>query len=204
MLVGVLDSGISNIRSVMNALAATEARAVRLTKSEDFDACTHLILPGDGAFQAGMDRLEQTGLADGLKRAAEKGKFILGICLGMQLLAKQGTEFGLHPGLGLIPGRVDKMAPNDPSLPVPQIGWNRVNFQPNFKISQGMEHSSTYYFMNSYTYDDPAASYVAATFDYSGNFVAVIEKDNVFGFQFHPEKSQKAGLTLLKTFTELQ
>lgn len=202
-LVGVVDSGISNIRSVTNALAALGVAFKHVVSPSDLETCSHLILPGDGAFHAGMDRLAQSGLSDGLLRAADQGKYILGICLGMQLLAKEGTEYGAHPGLGLIPGRVVRLSPADPGYPVPQVGWNRVNFSPAARITQGLGDSSVYYFMHSYAYDDPKAGYVAATFDYGGDVVAIIEHENVFGFQFHPEKSQKAGLKILSCFVEL-
>jgi len=203
-VIGVIDSGISNIRSVTNALAAIGALHRQVVTPADVAACSHLILPGDGTFHAGMERLNQSGLADALTQAAEQGKFILGICLGMQLLAKDGTEFGVCPGLGLIPGHVTRLAPADPAYPVPQIGWNRVQFAAHARLAQGMGELGVYYFMHSYVYSDPKAAYVAATFDYAGDVVAMIEHENVFGVQFHPEKSQQAGLKLLANFANLK
>ena len=203
-IVGVIDSGISNIRSVTNALDALGVQYKRIASAPDFDHCSHLILPGDGTFSAGMKILTETGLAEALCAAAAQGKYVLGICLGMQLLAKEGTEFGCQPGLGLIPGRIVKMVPSERKLPVPQIGWNTVTFTRYSRITQGLGDFSTYYFMHSYAYESPDADYVVATFEYSGRAVAIIEMGNVFGFQFHPEKSQQAGLKLLSRFAELK
>lgn len=199
-LVGIVDYGISNIRSVGNALSAVGAEHMHVTEPMDLQKCSHLILPGDGTFAAGMQGLFDRGLADGLRTEAAKGKPILGICLGMQLLAKEGTEYGLHAGLDLIPGRVARLQPSDPNLPVPQVGWNRVYFSPSSYIAKGFGEYSTYYFMHSYAYEDAEAKYVSATFDYAGKSVAIIEHENIFGFQFHPEKSQKAGLSILGRF----
>ena len=203
-VIGVLDSGISNIRSVTNALAAIGVTHRQVVTPADVAACSHLILPGDGTFHAGMECLGQSGLSDALLQAAEQGKYILGICLGMQLLAKGGAEFGVCPGLGLIPGHVTRLDPADPTYPVPQIGWNRVHFSEQARLTQGMGESGVYYFMHSYAYNDPNATYVSATFDYGGDVVAMIEHENIFGVQFHPEKSQQAGLNLLTRFTEFQ
>ncbi|MDR7306049.1 imidazole glycerol phosphate synthase subunit HisH [Rhodoferax saidenbachensis] len=204
VLVGIVDCGISNIRSVGNALSALCTEHMHVSGPADLQKCSHLILPGDGTFSAGMQSLTQRGLAEGLRAEAAKGKPILGICLGMQLLAKEGAEFGLHTGLNLIPGRVTKLQPSDPGLPVPQVGWNRVYFSPSSRIAEGMGEFSTYYFMHSYAYEDPEASYVSATFDYAGKSVAIIEHENIFGFQFHPEKSQKAGLAILSRFVGIK
>jgi imidazole glycerol-phosphate synthase subunit HisH len=203
-LVGIVDCGISNIRSVGNALSALGAEHMHVTDSSDLQKCSHLILPGDGTFAAGMQGLSERGLVDGLRAEAAKGKPILGICLGMQLLAQEGTEYGVHAGLGLISGRVTRLQPSDPGLPVPQVGWNRVYFSPTSRIAEGLGEFSTYYFMHSYVYEDAKASYVSATFDYAGKSVAIIEHENIFGFQFHPEKSQKAGLAILGRFVGIK
>lgn len=202
-VIGVIDSGISNIRSVTNALAAIGVAHRQVLAPADVADCSHLILPGDGTFHAGMERLQQSGLSEALQQAAGQGKCILGICLGMQLLAQDGTEYGVCPGLGLIPGHVTRLAPADPAYPVPQIGWNRVQFAPHSRLAQGMGEAGVYYFMHSYAYSDPKAAYVAATFDYAGDVVAMIEHENIFGVQFHPEKSQQAGLKLLANFANL-
>lgn len=202
-LVGIVDYGISNIRSVSNAVQACGAQYVHVTAAADLEQCSHLILPGDGTFAAGMQGLHERGLADGLKAQAAVGKPLLGICLGMQLLAREGSEYGVHAGLGLIPGRVTRLHPSDPGLPVPQVAWNRVTFSRPSRITEGLGESGTYYFMHSYAYEDAVADYVSATFDYAGKAVAIIEQRNLFGFQFHPEKSQKAGLAILRRFLDI-
>lgn len=203
-VIGVIDSGISNIRSVTNALRAIGASYRQVVKPEDVDGCSHLILPGDGTFHAGMEQLHQSGLDDALIQAARQGKYILGICLGMQLLAQSSNEFGVCSGLGLIPGHVTNLVPADSAYPVPNIGWNCVQFAAHARLAKDEGESGVYYFMHSYAYSDPKGSYVAATFDYSGDVVAMIEHENLFGVQFHPEKSQQRGLKLLACFAELQ
>ena len=118
----------------------------------------------------------------------------------MQLLAEQGEEFGTTEGLGLICGRVTRMAPVDPRLLVPQIGWNDVKFLRPARIAKGLDERTPFYFMQSYAFADPSASAVAGVCDYGGPVVAVIEQGHVFGVQFHPEKSQRAGLQILRNF----
>lgn len=203
-VIGVVDSGISNIRSVTNALAAIGVAHRQVLGPTDIADCSHLILPGDGTYHAGMERLNQSGLSKALQHAASQGKYILGICLGMQLLALEGAEYGACTGLGLIPGHVTRLSPADTAYPVPQIGWNRVQFAPHSRLAPCQDESAVYYFMHSYAYSDPRAPYVTATFEYGGEVVAMIEHQNIFGVQFHPEKSQQAGLKLLSNFTNLK
>lgn len=202
-IIGIVNCGISNMRSVMNALDALGLSYKSILTSKDLDACSHIILPGDGSFNAGMEGLKEAGLIEALKRAAREGKYILGICLGMQLLAAEGYEFGLHEGLGIIPGRVVPLNPENPALPVPQIGWNQVTFSAHSRILKDLGGSATYYFMHSYVYENSVADYVVGSFDYPGREVAIVEQGNVFGVQFHPEKSHNAGLELLRKFAEL-
>ena len=168
VLVGIIDCGISNIRSVSNALTALGANHKRVTGPAELGNCSHLILPGDGTFASGMQGLAKRGLVEALSLEAEKGKPLLGICLGMQLLAREGNEYGRHSGLNLIPGCITRLQPADPSFPVPQIGWNHVHFSRGSRIANGLDEFATYYFMHSYVYDDPEAAYVSATFEYAG------------------------------------
>jgi glutamine amidotransferase len=122
----------------------------------------------------------------------------------MQLMAEQGEEFELTRGLELTCGRVVRMAPNDPHLPIPQVGWNDVNFYRETRLSNGVGERAAFYFMQSYAFADPSASAVSGVCDYGGPVVAVIEQGNLFGVQFHPEKSQRAGLAILKNFAAIQ
>jgi glutamine amidotransferase len=201
--VGIVDSGISNVGSVRNALDFLGVENSPVFLPRELDGCSHIILPGDGTFPAGMKSLQQSGLDMALRKAAKAGKHILGICLGMQLLAAEGFEFEATTGLGLMPGSVVALAPDEKALPVPQIGWNALSFRKKSRLAEGLGQNPAFYFMQSFVFADPAADEVVATCDYGGPVVAMIERDNVFGFQFHPEKSQRVGLQLLRNFTTL-
>jgi imidazole glycerol-phosphate synthase subunit HisH len=201
--VGVLDYGISNVGSVQNAFDFIGVKSRLAHTAQDIADCSHLVVPGDGSFPEGMACLYQTGLDDAVLRAAEAGKMILGICLGMQLFADEGEEFGRTKGLGLIPGRVVLMKPNDPSLTLPQIGWNDVILRDHSRLRGGLGKRATFYFMQSFVFSDPSSPYVTAQCEYGGPHVSAVEKDNVLGVQFHPEKSQRSGIYMLKTFAEM-
>ena len=201
--VGVLDYGISNVGSVQNAFDYIGVPSRLAHSARDLADCSHLVVPGDGSFPEGMACLKQTGLDDAVLRAAEDGKMILGICLGMQLFADEGEEFGATRGLGLIPGRVVAMQPADPALTLPQVGWNDVTLWSHSRLGAGLNGCAAFYFMQSFVFADPDAPHVTAHCDYGGPHVSAVEKGNVMGVQFHPEKSQRAGLCLLKNFARL-
>jgi glutamine amidotransferase len=201
--VGIVDSGISNVGSVRNALDFLGVENCPVFRPQELDGCSHIILPGDGTFPAGMKGLQQSGLDHALRNSAKAGKYILGICLGMQLLAAEGFEYETTVGLGLMPGSVVALAPDDKALPVPQIGWNSISFRRQTRLANGVGQNAAFYFMQGFVFADAAANEVVATCDYGGPVVAMIERDNVIGFQFHPEKSQRAGLQLLRNFTNL-
>ncbi len=160
------------------------------------------MLPGDGSFPTGMARLRKNGLGDAIADAAHRGTPLLGICLGMQMLAEEGEEFEMTRGLALTCGRIVRMTPQDPALPVPQVGWNDVEFLRETRLSAGLGDRATFYFMQSYAFADPSASAVAGVCDYGGTVVSIIEQGHVFGVQFHPEKSQRAGLAVLANFAK--
>jgi len=201
--IGVLDYGISNVGSVQNAFDFLGVASRLVAAPRELEDCSHVVVPGDGSFPEGMACLKNTGLAEAILRAAERGKMVLGICLGMQLFAEEGEEFGLTGGLGLIPGRVVAMRSADPALPLPQVGWNDVALRDHARLGTGLGGRATFYFMQSFVFSDPGAPHVTAHCDYGGPRVSAVEKDNVMGVQFHPEKSQRAGLRLLKSFAEL-
>jgi glutamine amidotransferase len=201
--VAVLDYGISNVGSVQNAFDFIGVKSKLVHKAQDIADCSHVVVPGDGSFPEGMACLKQTGLDEAVLRAAEAGKMILGICLGMQLFAAEGEEFGLTKGLGLIPGRVVLMQPSDPAMTLPQVGWNDITLRDHSRLGHELGGRATFYFMQSFVFSDPAAPYVTAQCEYGGPHVSAVEKGNVMGVQFHPEKSQRAGLRLLKTFASL-
>jgi glutamine amidotransferase len=201
--VAVLDFGVSNVGSVRNALEFLGISCHFATVPEDLKGTSHIVLPGDGSFPVGMRMLREKGLDQAVIEAAHRGTPLLGICLGMQLMAEQGEEFELTRGLELMCGHVVRMTPNDPKLPIPQIGWNDVKFYRETRLSAGLGERASFYFMQSYAYADPSASAVAGVCDYGGPVVAFVEQGNLFGVKFHPEKSQQAGLTVLKNFAAI-
>lgn len=202
--IAVVDFGISNVGSVRNALTFLDVPSHLATAPEHLRGCSHIVLPGDGSFPVGMRMLQEKGLDQAVIEAAHRGTPLLGICLGMQLMAEQGEEFELTRGLELMCGHVVRMAPNDPKLPIPQIGWNDVEFYRETRLSAGLGERASFYFMQSYAYADPSASAVAGVCEYGGPVVAMIEQGNVFGVQFHPEKSQQAGLMVLRNFAGVE
>lgn len=185
----IVDIGLSNIGSVRQALSRVGAESMTARSAGDLEGAGAVILPGVGAFGDGMAALRAQGLVDPLRRHAAEGRPLLGICLGMQLLATSSEEHGIHEGLGIVPGRVERLAPSDPSLPVPNIGWCDVDHGPE---------PASYYFAHGYHLipDDPAD--LAGAFDYGGPVAAIVRRGSVTGVQFHPEKSQDAGLEMLE------
>lgn len=199
--IGIVDCGISNVGSVRNAFAYLGFDPHLVRQSDELRDCSHLVLPGDGSFPVGMKMLRETGLDEAIVGAVHRGTPLLGICLGMQLMAEEGDEFERTRGLGLTCGHVTRMKPD--RLPMPQIGWNDVTFYREARLAAGLEPPFSFYFMQSYAFADPSASAVAGICDYGGPVVAVIEQGHVFGVQFHPEKSQRAGLRVLANFMKV-
>ncbi|MBU1040851.1 MAG: imidazole glycerol phosphate synthase subunit HisH [Proteobacteria bacterium] len=197
--VAIVDSGAGNLTSIFNALKAIGAEPYFWSSAAQAIDCEHLVLPGVGSFPDGMDRLTSSGLASAVVAHARAGKPILGICLGMQLLADHGDEFKPTQGLGLIPGRVTKLKVESSLFRLPHIGWNDVTFRSG-TLTKGLGASADFYFVHSYVYEDPTAPYVVGCCEYGAEVVSIIESGNVFGTQFHPEKSQAAGLTILRNF----
>ena len=198
-MIGVVDYGMGNLRSVLNALESVEAPARLVATPTEAREAERLILPGVGAFGAAMDRLEEQGLAESLPGLVADGRPLLGICLGMQLLADSSAEHGERAGLGLIPGEVVRIE-TDPPLRVPHVGWNDAAIVRDTPLLRGMSDPPTFYFVHSYVFEaaDPGA--VTATTDHGRALTACVEGDGVYGAQFHPEKSQRDGLTLLRNF----
>ncbi len=198
--VGIVDCAISNLTSVLNALRYIGVEVKVIADPDGLEDCTHLVLPGVGSFSRGISNLKKIGFVSPIREWAREGRPLIGICLGMQLLAEEGEEFGPSKGLGLIPGRVVRVKTDDPSLRLPHIGWNDVERRGESRLLAGVNTSPIYYFVHSYAYDDPQADYVTGICQYGGAQVAIVEQGNVFGTQFHPEKSQKNGMALLKNF----
>ncbi|MBI3524676.1 MAG: imidazole glycerol phosphate synthase subunit HisH [Betaproteobacteria bacterium] len=200
MKIGIIDYGMGNTGSVTAALRGLGAEPL-LTASENLlDECAALILPGVGAFSPAMERLKQLGLDAAIRRWADKErKPLLGLCLGMQLMAGDSTEGHACRGLGLIEGHVVRLAPAH-GLPVPHVGWNEVHADSGSDLFHDIPPGSHFFFDHSYHIVLSSSDINCATFDYGGAWLAAFQRGNVFGVQFHPEKSQHVGTTLLKNF----
>ena len=197
----IVDYGMGNLASVANAFAAIGAQPVVTNRPGDLAKASRVVLPGVGAFGEAMDRLREGGLIEPLREAVLTRRApCLGICLGMQLLGESSSEHGAHVGLGWIEGAVTRLEPTDPSLHIPHTGWNTVTCPRPSAIFDGVRPQSTFYFVHSYhlVTTDPAAT--VGICEYGGDVTAAVAKDHIFGTQFHPEKSQKHGLALLRNF----
>lgn len=199
-MIALIDYGIGNLRSVAKALGAVDAEVHLTSCPADVLAADKVVLPGVGAFGDGMARLVQMGLDSAILALARRGTPILGICLGMQLLFEQSKEMGTHSGLGLLKGSVLRFSSSN--LKIPQTGWNQVHLRQPSVLLQGLEDGSYAYFNHSY-YCQPAepACTVAQT-EYGIRYTSVVGWENIYGVQFHPEKSQSVGLLILRNFVE--
>jgi len=200
--IAIIDYGMGNLRSVANAFNAIGYLASIVKNPNDLSQASHIVLPGVGAFGDGMKNLRLSGWLDILEREIiEKRKPFLGICLGMQLLATMGTEYGLHEGLNWISGTVKKIESNDPQIRVPHVGWNDVLFLKKDELYKDLGDSQAFYFVHSYVFDvKDKSSVVSGLTGHGIEFISSIEKDNIYATQFHPEKSQKIGLKVLENF----
>lgn len=199
--IGIVSLGIGNVTSVANAIHELGYEYCLVTASGPWDDLTHLVLPGVGHFRAAMMIGTAGNWLNSISEFAKGGRPVLGICLGMQLLATAGTEGGECQGLGLIPGMVTRMRASV-NCPIPHVGWNTVHVSGDHPILEGLKPNRDFYFVHSYEFlvDDPA-NRLAVTY-YPSEITAVVGKGSVVGFQFHPEKSQASGLRLLENFCE--
>ncbi len=200
-MVGILDYGMGNLLSVWNAVQALGKAAKICRSPDDLKDTESIILPGVGAFRDCMMNLNDRGFLETLHDCALiKGMPILGICLGMQVMARKGFEGGEHAGLGWFDSQVIRIKPSDPSLRIPHIGWNEVEYKRNSVFFTDIPVSPDFYFVHSYYMECNNPNDVEATFNYGGTFTAAIRKNNIFATQFHPEKSQDYGLKVLENF----
>lgn len=202
-MLAVIDYGAGNLRSVVHALHHLGIKDMRLVhEPADLEGAHQIILPGVGAFGAGMEQLRKQGIIEPLKQTINSGVPYLGICLGMQFLFERSDEMGDHEGLGLLPGTVTRF-PADLGLKVPHMGWNELRYERSSPLLDGVPAESYAYFVHSYYCVPADASDLLITCDYGMTFAAGVQHDNIFAVQFHPEKSQTIGLNLLSNFLKI-
>lgn len=202
-LVGIVDYQAGNIRSIESAFEHLGARVTYIERAADLASATHILLPGVGAFGHCAEKLLATGLVPHLQQAFLEGKPMLGICVGMQLLSDASEELGGHAGLGWIGGEVREMRPSRPDQRVPHVGWNDVHFTEAFGDFESGD-SADFYFDHSFAYHDPRDGRAIGLCDHGGAFAAIIRSGNLVAAQFHPEKSQAAGLRFLTGFLRME
>jgi glutamine amidotransferase len=209
-MIAVIDSGIANLRSVEKGFARVGAEAVVVEEPQALREAGGIVLPGVGAFADGIAKLRAHGFVEALLREVERGKPVLGICLGLHFLFSESEEFGLHQGMDLIPGRVrrfpeDAAGPAGPGmrLKVPHMGWNRVHLERPAPIFAGLPEDAYFYFVHSYYVEPADPRIVAGVSEYGIRFASAIWRENLFATQFHPEKSQTTGLQVLANFAAL-
>jgi imidazole glycerol-phosphate synthase subunit HisH len=203
-MLAVIDYGAGNLRSVLHALVYLNAPDVRLVQQpSQLEGAKKIILPGVGAFGAGMQQLREQGLVEPLRERLAGGVPYLGICLGMQFLFDESDEMGNHAGLGILPGKVTRF-PMRPGLKVPHMGWNELQPCRATPLLDGVPTPSYAYFVHSYYCSPANEDDVLVRVDYGEPFTAAVQRDNIYGVQFHPEKSQRTGLRILSNFLELE
>lgn len=202
-MLAVIDYGAGNLRSVLHALNHLGVESIRVVQEpRDLAGADRIILPGVGAFGAGMQQLHAQQLVEPIREAVWRGVPYLGICLGMQFLFDRSDEMGNHEGLGLLPGYVTRF-PNRPDLKVPHMGWNQLNILRSSLLTEGLATDSYAYFVHSYYCVPEQESDVAIVVDYGLPFTAAVQHANIYGVQFHPEKSQRTGLQILSNFMKV-
>ncbi len=201
-MIVIVDYGMGNLRSVQKGFEKIGARASVSRDIKAVENADRLVLPGVGAFAECMRNLETLGLTEPIKTFLSSGKPFLGICLGLQLLFEESEEFGIHKGLGIIPGKV-KAFNREMGLKIPHMGWNQVKFVKESPLLKGVPDGAHFYFVHSYYVEPVEHSDVLTQTNYGVTFTSAVARDNIFAVQFHPEKSQENGLTLLRNFSAL-
>ncbi|MGR3318667.1 MAG: imidazole glycerol phosphate synthase subunit HisH [Candidatus Anammoxibacter sp.] len=206
----IVDYGMGNLRSVQKAFEKIGEYAIITSNPADLDSAHKIILPGVGAFKDAMNELDKRNLAESIKKNIRSGKPFLGICLGLQLLFSVSFEDGEHKGLNVLQGNVIKFSNDNNSnleqkLKIPHMGWNKVKFRDReIPLLKNVPDESYMYFVHSYYVSPEQSSSIAGETDYGVNFTSIVCKDNIFATQFHPEKSQKTGLDILRNFTRIK
>ena len=199
-MIAVIDYGMGNLRSVQKAFEFLGFEAEITDRVADLDEASHVVLPGDAAFGDAMRNLRVGGWDEAIARSIDRGKPFLGICVGLQLMFSESEERGQHRGLDLLPGRVRQFPATER---VPQIGWNQIAIQRPCAILEEIPEGSFYYFVHSYYVEPARPADSVATTDYGLEYTSIAQRDQVFGVQFHPEKSQDFGLKILDNFANL-
>lgn len=202
-MIAIIDYGMGNLRSVENAFLHLGYNAVVTDKPEVLAKADRVILPGVGAFGDCLAGLKESGLYDATRAFMDSGKPFLGICVGMQMLFEESTEFGTHKGIGIFNGSIHKF-PDElkaKGMKVPHMGWNNISIQKSHPILAGIDDGASVYFVHSY-YAPVYEKDIVASCKYGVDFAAMVVRDNIVATQFHPEKSQGIGLTILKNFGE--
>ena len=202
-MIAIVDYGVGNLFSLNSSLELIGAESVVTADPRVLRSADKILLPGVGAFEDAAKKLRDSGLADLLKELAAGGKPLLGICLGMQMLFEKSYEYGEHEGLGLIPGSVKPIRDVIPEdYKIPHIGWNGLHLKGDCPLFQNIREGDCVYFVHSF-YAADCEPWVTATAEYGAELTAAVAKGNVYGCQFHPEKSGKVGLAILKAFADL-
>ena len=203
-MVAIIDYGVGNLFSLRSSFAAIGEQAEVTGDAARIAQADRVILPGVGAFADAYDKLCESGMDEAVRRAVKSGKPVMGICLGMQLLFERSYEYGEHPGLGLLEGEVVGMEGRLPKcLAIPHIGWNALRIKRPGGVLKYVEEGDCVYFVHSYYAENCAAS-LTATAEYGLELTAAVQRENLYGCQFHPEKSGKVGLGILRAFCELE
>lgn len=203
-MIAIVDYGVGNLFSLEQSFKAIGQEVTVTADPEVLRKADKILLPGVGAFGDAAEKLRNSGLDRVVVEEANRGKPLMGICLGMQLLFEEGHEYGIHKGLGLIPGKVVAMAEVIPGeLKIPHMGWNKLDFRKESPLFSRIQNGDCVYFVHSY-YAADCEEAVIATAEYGADLTAAVQKNNVFGCQFHPEKSGTVGLNILRAFAEME
>jgi glutamine amidotransferase len=207
-MIAIIDYGMGNLRSVQKGFEKVGFEAIVTADPRVVLEAEKIVLPGVGAFRDCMRNLEEAGFVEPILRVIREGRPFLGICLGLQLLFTESEEFGRHKGLGIIPGRVlrfpEGMREGEEELKVPHMGWNQLSFKQRPAAFAGLQEGTNVYFVHSYYVKPEDDGVIATTTTYGIEFCSSIWKDNILATQFHPEKSQEKGLTILRQFAGMK
>lgn len=199
-MIGIIDYKMGNLRSVQKAFQFIGQEALIAETPKQLQDCDKIVLPGVGAFEDAMNTIKKLGFDEAVYRSIEKGKYFLGICLGMQMVFDKSYENGEFKGLSLIEGEVVRLPD---TVKIPQIGWNNLNIKMRAPLFEGLGENPYVYFVHSY-HLKTNAPVVSATTSYGGEIQVAVQKDNIFALQFHPEKSGDTGLNILRNFSALK